>query len=498
MGTPASRPVGAGRHLAGRRKDGTSVELEVGLSPVETPGGVVVIAAIADISERRRAEQALQKTQAMMSTLLASAPHGIVITNGEGIIETVTGRVTEMFGYEPDEVVGKPVEVLMPEFFRKDHVRHREKFLSSPHIRPMGISLEFVGLRKDGSQFPIEVGLGYAETTDGLLHMAFVTDITERLAASAALRESDIRLRAVVESAPLILWAIDRNGIFTLSEGRGLQALGLQPGEVVGRSVFEMYRDMPDICANIRRALAGEELTAVVRLNGVTFEARYSPLLGEDNQVAGVIGVATDISEQQRLADELRGLAGRLLEVQEEERRQVAYDIHDGLGQLVTAAAMHMEAFASRGLEHRPDEAEKELAKARRCVAEAVVEMRRLVSDVGPLLLEDLGLVEASRRLLNDTAERLEWDAEFDGALNGGRLERTAEMALFRIIQEALSNAAKHSGTERLELTIAPHEHTVRAEIRDSGQGFDIDALPGRSGGSKNIGLAGMRERAAS
>jgi len=99
--------------------------------------------------------------------------------------------------------------------------------------------------------------------------------------------------------------------------------------------------------------------------------------------------------------------------------------------------------------------------------------------------------------LLNDTAERLEWDAEFDGALNGGRLERTAEMALFRIIQEALSNAAKHSGTDRLMLTIAPHEHTVRAEIRDSGQGFDIDALPGRSGGSKNIGLAGMRERAA-
>jgi len=124
--------------------------------------------------------------------------------------------------------------------------------------------------------------------------------------AEEALPESEERLRAVISSAPIVLFALDRQGVFTLSEGKGLEALGLKPGEVVGRSVFDVYRDVPEIGENIRRALAGEEFTSIVEVAELAFECAYSPLRDQNGEVAGVIGVATDITERARAEDALR------------------------------------------------------------------------------------------------------------------------------------------------------------------------------------------------
>ncbi|MDP2858534.1 MAG: PAS domain S-box protein, partial [Bacillota bacterium] len=124
--------------------------------------------------------------------------------------------------------------------------------------------------------------------------------------AEEALPESEKRLRAVVSSAPIVLFALDREGVFTLSEGKGLAALGLKPGEVVGRSVFDVYRDVPEIGEKVRRALAGEEFAATVEAAGLTFDCKYTPLRDQDGEVAGVIGVATDITEHKRAEAQLR------------------------------------------------------------------------------------------------------------------------------------------------------------------------------------------------
>jgi PAS domain S-box-containing protein len=118
--------------------------------------------------------------------------------------------------------------------------------------------------------------------------------------------ESESWLRAILSSAPIILWAIDKDGAFTLSEGLGLAALGLKPGEVVGRSVFEVYRDQPDILAHHRRALAGEALTSVGEVGGVALAVQYAPVRDSSGQVTGVIGVGTDITEQRRMEEALR------------------------------------------------------------------------------------------------------------------------------------------------------------------------------------------------
>jgi len=115
----------------------------------------------------------------------------------------------------------------------------------------------------------------------------------ERHKAEKALADTETRLHTVVASSPIVLFAIDAHGIFTISEGRGLQSLGLAPGEVVGRSAFEMYRDTPDIPNHLKRALKGEEFTAQIDMGTLSFETHYVPQRNSQGAVTGVIGVAT-------------------------------------------------------------------------------------------------------------------------------------------------------------------------------------------------------------
>ena len=105
-------------------------------------------------------------------------------------------------------------------------------------------------------------------------------------------------LRTVVENAPLVLWAIDRQGLFTLSEGRGLAHLGLKPGQSLGQSAFDMYKDFPDVIRNLRRALAGEEVLATLEVVGRAYETVIQPLRDASGAVTGVLGISTDVTER--------------------------------------------------------------------------------------------------------------------------------------------------------------------------------------------------------
>jgi PAS domain S-box-containing protein len=262
-----------------------------------------LLVKVARLVERHRMEEVLKESEERYRRLVELSPDAIVV-HQQGKFTYVNPAALKLWGATtPEDLIGKSIfEVVHPDYC--SHVSERVDYIER-FQQPTPL-VEQKCLRLDGSEIDVEVR-GLPFTADGKNAVLSVfRDVTEKKQARAALRKAEKRLRTVVSSAALILFATDKNGIFTLNEGEGLKSLSLEPGELVGKSVFEVYADTPHVGENIRRALKGESFTTSVSIGELVFDVRYSPLTDERDNVLGVIGVATDITDSRRAEVSIR------------------------------------------------------------------------------------------------------------------------------------------------------------------------------------------------
>jgi len=193
------RPMGAGLELFGRRMDGSEFPVDIMLSPMETAEGRVVISVIRDISDRKKAQEAVRRSEQQFRALFEFSPDAIIASDREGRITEVNARVEGMFGYQRGELVGQSIDILVPERFRHTHPARRKDYASEARVRPMGAGLELYGRRKDGSEFPADIMLGPVETDDGRIVLSVIRDLTEKREAEEALRRSELQKRYLEE-----------------------------------------------------------------------------------------------------------------------------------------------------------------------------------------------------------------------------------------------------------------------------------------------------------
>ena len=496
-----------------------------------------------------RTLESLEHSEERFRSVVETAIDAIITVDGRGTIIFWNPQAELMFGYSANEMIGKPVAVIMPEKFRTAHQQGLDKAAQSKKPKIAGNIIELVGLRKDGSEFPLELSLANWETKEGVFFTAIIRDISERKRAEnalqaarselerrvaerttelgatneklrqqiseceqaeLALRESEQKYATLVEDA-LIGVHIIKDGKIEFANDKFADIYGYSKDELIGMDSLDLVHphDRPLVKKLREKRLRGEKVPVEYESKGVKKNGNTIWVMRSFSQInykggAAISGIVADITKRRKAEEalrksdkELRILSNQLLSAEEKERKRIARELHDGIGQALSAIKFSVEnaLLDLREATHPIDLGSLEAVIP--LTQKTIEEVRRIVMDLRPSILDDLGILAT-----------IGWFCrEFKIVYAGIQIETTIEIKeddvprhiktiIYRILQEALNNVAKHSRANFVHLRLRKNDAGMELIIHDNGRGFNLDKAMALKTSRRGFGLASMRERA--
>jgi PAS domain S-box-containing protein len=448
--------------------------------------------------------------RARAEDLTEAAMDPIVMVDKDQRILRFNAAAERAFGWPRDKVLGQHLDMLIPERFCPGHRTHVREFAKTGTTsRRMGGHAVLAALRADGTEFPIEASISQ-HLEDGEQRLTVILrDVTERMQAQALLAASETRMRGILDSAMDGIITVDDSQRIVIFNAAAEAMFGCRRDEAIGAPLdsFLPFRYRGGHAEYVKRfgegdtsprRMAAARVVLGLRRNGEEFpidasishekigDARFYTVILRD-----VSARETALAELRRSKQELQELGAAAEATREQEKSRVARELHDELGQALTMLRMDVAWCKANVPEDVVDGVATKLERMEALLKSTVAATRRIASDLRPLILDDLGLAPALEWLVQNMSQRSGIPCEFSIDDPNLSLPPAQSTAVFRIVQEALTNIAKHARATRAEVAVRQDHGVVRILVSDNGVGF----VPENPRKPESFGLVGLRER---
>ena len=446
------------------------------------------------------------KQKQMFRSVLAAAPDGIVGINEEGKIIIFNNQAKRMFGYKRSEILGQNLSILIPSDKHSNHVHHIGQYFKNKVERPMGnATMDLFGIRKNGERFPVDISLSSAETEDGTIAIAGIRDITDRKKTERQLKQ----LADIIENSNAFVGISNMNRTMEYANDAMRKILDIHTDQDLKElKVLDFYS--PESVLKIKDEIVPHVFKMgiwVGQNEWISKTGKIIPViqvimlhlndLGEHEYTSTTAIDISDLKSKEKelikLAADLRSLTNSLLLIREEERKSIAKDIHDELGQNLTISKLDI-AWLIKHLDDDKSLLKEKLEHLQAITQSTIDTSRTLYNSLYPQMLDDVGIVGAIRWHSDNYIKTTNIQVKLRTTLKEEPLmeDHSICLTLFRIYQECFTNILRYAKASRVIINMDIIERQVVMSIEDDGIGFEIDKVDTKV----HHGLLGMRERA--
>ena len=462
------------------------------------------------------AEEALRDSNKKLTALLQSSPMAIIAIDSDGNVTFWNAAAEKMFGWKEKEAIGRFLP-FVPVRVKSEHHALRNRVLSGEVFH----DVEALRQKKDGSDIYISISTVPLKDSTGSISgiMSIIVDITERKKTEEALRKSQQIIEGIINAIPVRVFWKDNNLVYLGCNALFAHDAGLaDPKDIIGKDDYQMvWRDQAELYRGDDRQviesgdskLLIEESQTTPEGNTITLLTSKIPLRSTTGEISGVLGTYVDITERKQAEEALKIsrenlleehnqrkiLSKRLIDLLEKDRHYIAMELHDNIGQILISLKIYLEIIDYK-LESTDTELRSLIKDARKRAKQAIEDLEIIAHGLMPSILDALGLVSSLHTLFDEFREHTDIKIDFFTRNIRKRFDQEKELAIYRIVQEALNNIIKHAEAKNVYVNLLKKGKMLSLSMEDDGVGFDQDKAMKISKGKGPLGLVIMQERA--